>query len=429
MVKIITRRLLEPISIGFLTIAIFFGFFGFWVFYTKLDSAVVASGNLVVSGNRITIQHKEGGTIDKVLIRDGVFVERGSIIIELDNHDLLANLRILKTQYYSNLITRARSVAEISDVHEFKFPEFVEYNEDIKYIFDKELIIFQNHRRSLAKQIDILDFRIEQSRFKLDALKKQLYSIREQANIISGQIEITKGLFAKGLETNQRLLDLTRSSQQLNGAAAQVIGDIESTTSQITSADTEKMRIRADVLETVTREALESELRAQDARLKIDALTYTIDKLKIRAPADGWVVNLRVSTSGGTVQPGQPILEIVPSKIPVVAEIKVLTDDIQNVITGGAADIVLLGFSNRTTAPIKGRVLNRSADQLVDQRTGASFFRVEIELIDDQNHGKLIQQLIPGMSIEAVIHINSRTVLDYLISPLMDSIRRVGREM
>ena len=419
----------RAIFLGFMTIFFFFGGLGSWVVFASLDSAVVGPGDLIVSGNRKSIQHKEGGTITRVNVIDGDFVEAGSVLLQLDDHDYRANLNALQSSYNAAKISLARATAELSGAPGFDIPNDLVATSDVNEVYEKELSIFNNHREFLAKQIEIQDFQIAQAQYQMEALKSQLAAVKKESAIVDEQLETLKTLFSKGLETNQRLLELTRISQQLNGNAAQIVGEIGRSSSQISQADTEKVRLRAYALESVTKESRDTELKLQDLELKIGALKYTIENLTIKAPISGSIVNLKVSSLGGTVQPGQVIMEIVPNKIPIVVDAKIKPEDIDHIVLGNLADISVNGQSSRRSLPIKGRVTRRSADRVVDARTGYSYFSVEIELVDDLQDGKLMQRLVPGMTVDVVIPVKSRVVLDYLLSPLLDSIRKVGREV
>lgn len=419
----------RAILLGFMTIFFFFGGLGSWVVFANLDSAVVGPGDLIVSGNRKSIQHKEGGTITRVNVIDGDFVEAGSVLLQLDDHDYRATLNAFQSSYNAAKISLARATAELAGATNFEISPDLEFTAEVHEVYEKELNIFNNHREFLAKQLEIQDFQIAQAQFQMEALKSQLAAVNKESTLVEEQLDTLKSLYSKGLETNQRLLDLTRISQQLNGNAAQIVGEIGRSSTQISQAGSEKVRLRVYALESVTKESRDTELKLQDLQLKIGALKYTIENLTIKAPISGSIVNLKVSSLGGTVQPGQVIMEIVPNKIPIVVDAKIRPEDIDHIVLGNLADIRVNGQSSHRSLPIKGRVTRRSADRVVDARTGYSYFSVEIELVDDLQDGKLMQRLVPGMTVDVVIPVKSRVVLDYLLSPLLDSIRKVGREV
>ena len=143
----------------------------------------------------------------------------------------------------------------------------------------------------------------------------------------------------------------------------------------------------------------------------------------------GQVVDLQAFTRGGVIEPGKPILQIVPEARRIVATAEIRPEDIEHLRPGQPARIIATGFNARETQPLEGRVDIISADRITDPRTGRAYYTVEVSLLADHASGTLLRQLGPGMPVEVVVPVKPRTALDYLTEPLRTSLRSAGREM
>jgi len=151
-------------------------------------------------------------------------------------------------------------------------------------------------------------------------------------------------------------------------------------------------------------------------------------RLQVRASIDGVVVNLQIHTTGGVIQPGATLMGIVPSKDRKIIEARVDPVDIDVVRVGLEARVRLTALPQRHLVPLKGRVVSVSADRFVDEKTGQPYFRVRIILTESPKvNGKEIE-LRPGMQAEVMIVTGSRTLLEYITQPLLDSFNRAFRE-
>ena len=165
-----------------------------------------------------------------------------------------------------------------------------------------------------------------------------------------------------------------------------------------------------------------------DLQERLFAARDVLERTEIRAPRDGVIVNRRVHTIGGVVNPGEMLLEIVPQAEELLIEARVRMDDIDLVRPGMKAQVRLVAYRQRWTPSVDGVVRTVSADRLQDDRSGESYFQARIE-VDPASLAKLPDaELYPGMPAEVLILTESRTAFDYMLSPITGSLARAFRE-
>lgn len=420
----------NAIRLGVLTVVLFFGGLGGWAMLAPLDGAVVGSGALAVHGNRKTVQHREGGIVAELIVQDGSVVAQNQVLIRLDDTQVRAALTVHQSQLLGDQALTARDLAELADAEAIAFPASLSSDDPVaSMVMNRERIVFRNHRDLLARQFDVIDQRIAQTHHQEAGARMQLTSAGRQLGFAEDELRAVAELERSGLASRNRLLELSRTVEALRGQAGQLSSDVARFGAQAVEMAAEKLRLRESAQTEATRELREAQLRINDVLPRLVADRDLLSRLEIRAPMAGEVVNLAIFTRGGVVEPGRPILDIVPADRTIIAETEVRPEDVEHLRIGQAADVVAVGFNPRENAPLRGEVRVISADRVVDGKTGRAFFKAEIALLGDRQGGRLLAQLSPGMPVEVVVPVAPRTALDYLVAPLRESFRGAWREL
>ena len=184
----------SAIRTGVATVLLFFVGLGGWAYLAPLDGAVIGSGTLAVHGNRKTVQHREGGIVAELLVRDGSIVGQGELLVRLDDTQARAVLTVHQSQLLGDRALSARDFAELSDAEDIAFPPELSPDDPIAAtVMLRERIVFRNHRDLLRRQMEVIDQRIVQvmhqqegARMQLDAAINQLrFAEDEQRSIAS----------------------------------------------------------------------------------------------------------------------------------------------------------------------------------------------------------------------------------------------------
>lgn len=416
---------------GGCVIAAFLVFFLGWASLAPLESAAVAPGVVSVDGNRKTIQHLEGGIVKEILVKDGDRIEAGQVLVLLDDIKARASVDLLQGRYMVASAVEARLIAERDRHDEVTFPDWLletSRNPKVAEIIQAQNNEFNARRKSVVGQAAILNQRVAQYTEEISGLKGQIASKERQLVLVRAELKDMGFLYKKGLARKSRILALERRVAEIEGA-------VNLHRSQIARAKQGKAesRLRVNELQTAVTNDVVKQLRAMQAERydlleRLRAAGNVARRTSIRAPITGTVVGLNIHTTGGGVEPGAPLMDVVPEQGALVVEARVAPADIDVVRKGLTAKIRFTAFNQRNRLPVPGKVTSVSADRLTDQATGEHYYLARVEM-DAQTAGKRSRaSLYPGMTAEVMIVTDRRTFLAYLIEPFSRSIDRAFRE-
>lgn len=411
---------------GWLLVVAGFGGFMAWAALAPLDSGVAAPGTVVVSGNRKAVQPLVGGKIAELAVRDGDAVRAGQILVRLDDTQARSQLDVARGQWFTASAVETRLVAERLGHTQIEFPAALanahaDPRASAAMALQREL--FVTRQRALASELAILEESIRGLEAQLRGVEASSHARRTQVGLLRDEIARQRGLVDEGFYPRNRLSEQERSLAALNAAIAEDAGNAGRIRQQI--AET---RSRMIARENQQRQEVESQLtevqRDAGALLsRIEALEFDLRNTEIAAPADGLVVGLAVHTVGGVVGVGNPLMEIVPADEPLKIDAQIPPHLIDHVRAGLEVDILFPAFNRATTPNVAGRVLQVSADVLVEPQHGIQYFKAVIEVTAEGMHKLRQYEIRPGMPAEIFVRTGERTLLNYLVKPLTDRLK------
>ena len=428
----------RDIRIGALIAALFFVVFGGWAAFARLDAAAYAPGTLVVSGQRQSVQHRDGGVVDEILVREGQRVERGQLLLRLVGAEVKAQERALATEAIRLLAQRARLQAEQLGAAQVKPPaEFASLSPEDRLEATIALRLQQlelNARRgTLSAQRDALAQRTVQSSAQGRGFGDQVVSAKEQLRLFDEEIRSLAPLAEKGFVSKTRIRALERARAELQGQRGQYSAGIAQT----------KGAARESQIQMIEADRSFHERTASDLRLVENQLGETLPKLaaardqlartEIRAPATGAVVGLSIFTPGGVILPGQKLMDIVPESSPLRIQARISPDDADDLRVGQQARVKFPGLHDRRLPDIAGKLTRLSADRFVDEKSGQSYFTGEVTVSPEQlrvldKYRSYDFELRAGMPVQVLIPLRARTALDYAFEPLIGAFWSSFRE-
>lgn len=417
----------KPVLIGIVIILIFFGFGGFWAFLAPLDSAAIAIGNVGVEGNRRTVQHLEGGIVKEILVRNGDKVAAGEVLIRLEETQPRAQLELLRGQRNAALALAARLRAERDGNAGVNFPEDLMSQASDPRVEETllgQLGIFEARREAIEGQRRILGQRVAQFREEIEGLRAQIRSADEQLVLIKGEVADLQTLFDKGLTPKSRLLSLQRRAAEIEGERGQNRAAIARARQNIAEAEIRIVELRTEQVNEVVAELRDVEIQLLDIEERYRASEDVLRRIEIVSPIDGFAVDLQVFTAGGVIQPGERLLDVVPGDEKLIIEARVQPTDIDVVHPGLTAQVRLSAFNQRVTPTVDGTVTWVSADRLTDESTGEIYYTARVDLNDPNDPRLKGLTLQPGMPAEVLIRTGERTLVQYLVSPVSQSLNR-----
>jgi len=415
----------KPRTIGFIIVFLVFGVFGGWAAIAPLDSAALAPGKVIVKGNRKTVQHLEGGIIDKILVSDGQTVERGETLLVLDGTQSQAELQILQGQLVAAKTLEARLVAERDGKDSVTYPDDLDLNEPlVKGAIDSENQQFNVRKQALDGEKDVLEKRQGQLDSQIEGLESLISSKKELLASFSEEIRDNLALLKEGFVDKRQLRDMQRSRGSLKGEVAEHTSSIAGLKIKQGETELQALQLTKDFRAQVVNQLAETQAKVFDLKERVNAISDKVKRTEIKAPVSGMILGLSVHTEGGVISSGTSILDIVPITRELIIEAEVSTIDIDRVSIGQLVDIRFSSFKSSLTPVVTGIVSQISADSIINEQTGLPFYLAKISISAEGLEALDTRQLVPGMPAEVLINTGERTLIDYLLQPATDAFAR-----
>lgn len=417
--------------IGYCVATIFFLGFGAWAAFVPLSGAAMAPGVVSPDGYRKTVQHLEGGIVQAIFVHDGQDVRKGEELIALQNTQALADYNELRKRLLQLRAAEARLVAEQEGASSISYPPDLRTAGPVAAAaMADQTALFRSRRATLDGRERILHQRIAQLREANRGLRGVISAQDEKSALIKREIVAVRKLYAKGLARLPRLLELERAQADIRAERARRTAGIAGNNQKIGETEIQRITIYEEDRGTVGKELAKVRADLAVARSRLPSRADVLRRTLVRAPVSGRVMNVRVTTEvGGVLKSGEPILDIVPENGRLVIDARVKPVDIDTVKSGMKTRVLLTAYRQRSMPQIYGRVRTVSADRLVDEKTGQPYFLAEVEVPPGElkRDGRDIR-LMPGMPAEIMILTGERTLMDYLLQPLVESFMRSFRE-
>lgn len=420
------------ILIGWMVILASFGGLATWSAVAPLSTAAIASGTVVVDSFRKSVQHLQGGIIQDILVRDGQRVEAGDVLLRLDPTQTRALSQMLHAQVDLSRAEQARMLTEREGGETIRFPvemlNRARIDPELAETIAGQQRLFDARRESLIGQTSILRNRIAQSLDQIAGMEIQEKAKLRQSALLDQELKGLKELANRGNAPTNKVLQYRREVEVLIAERGEILARIASVHQSIGEAELQIAQARKTFLEQV-----ETDLRTTQAKLlesseRLHATIAELNRMEVRAPESGIVVDMAAHTVDGVISPGSRILDIVPQNDHLVIDAQIRPADIDGIQVGMPSEIRFPAFNQRTTPMIDGQVKTVSADRLVDPKTNQPYFNVRV-LVDDKSKESVSGlNIIPGMPAEVVIKKGERTLLSYLTQPMTDTIVRAMRE-
>lgn len=427
-----TERAIRRLSLLIVSaILLLFGVMGGLAAATKISGAVIASGSLVVDSYVKPVKHLKGGIANVIFVKNGDHVDAGQVLVRLDDTQTKANLAIIRKRLNELSARTARLAAERDGKDDIAFPADLlsaASNEDVGAILAGERRLFQDRQTSRNGQKSQLRERIQQLQQEIEGLLAQEQGKRSEIALIAKELGSLEGLLNQGIISATKVYSLQRESASLNGDLGNVVSSIAQTRGKIAETELQILQVDADQSSQVSDQLRQAESDAGQYSERMVAAEDDLKRIAIRAPQSGIVDQLGIHAEGAVISPAEAIMQIVPDKDALVAELKIPPQDIDQISVGQPVSLRFPAFNQRITPELNGDVQTVSADLATDQRSGQGYYvvRAKVRKQEWDRLGKLTP--LPGMPVEAFMQTGRRSVLAYLTKPMTDQIRRAFKE-
>jgi adhesin transport system membrane fusion protein len=386
-----------------------------WAAFAKVDELARGEGRVIPSRHLQVLQSLDGGIVTEILVQEGQQVKDGQILLRLDKTRSMSNFRENQSQYYS-LLAKAARLRALADGSAFVVPQEMAKNNDLRDLVESERALYRSRQSELDASMSVVRQQLAQRNQELVEAKARRDQAASAFDLTTKELNLTRPMVASGAVSDVEILRLERDVSRYRGERDQAAAQIQ----RIQAAVSESQS-KAQEVEREFRNRARSEL--SDTIAKLDALgegsIALSDKVKqtaIRSPVNGTVQRLLVKTVGGVVQPGKDIIEIVPSEDTLLVEARVSPRDIAFLRPGQQALVRLTAYDFAIYGGLEATLEQISSDTVVDDK-GNAFYVVRVRTKKPGLGPSL--PIIPGMVAQVDIMTGKKSVLSYLLKPVL----------
>lgn len=391
-----------------------------------MGAAVMANGQIGAASRIKKIAHPTGGTVAAILVQNGQHVRKGQVLARLDNMVIESTASLSALSLDQLIAQKARLEAEQLGFGSVKFPESLanRADESARQAMANERRMFALRQQEIGGMTAQLTARARQYSEEIAGYRAQIAALKKQAALIDPERHAMQTLYGKGLVTLSRLNQLERTAVDLDGSSGALQAQIAQANSRISEARAQAIQIvqarRAEAGAQLTQ--VNEQLNQQQART-VSAIDER-DRSVIRAPNDGVVEQLALTTVGGVVRPAEVIMEIVPDKDVLLVEAALNPTDVDQVHLQQQARVSFPSLSKTVTPELLGTVIYVAAERVTDTE-GRAFYPVRIQLTQE-SLAKLRRSgaFRPGVPAEVFIKTGQRSMMAYITKPLRDQFAR-----
>jgi HlyD family type I secretion membrane fusion protein len=416
--------------LGLLAIGIAVLAFAAWMWLAPLSSAVVTMGLVKTEANRKFVQHTDGGIVKSILVRNGDVVREGQTLAELDDVRVDANHQLLKELMVFESVKRDRLEAEQLLVPRFELSGERREAFDpalVDKAFQRELRIFRTRRALLDEQLASYQRQLLAITDEQTALRHQLGASQQSAQLANDELGLNEALVRERFVSRARLITLERTAAEYGAKLGEHEAMLAQSEQRKNDLNLRMVSVRSEYQRIAAEELKETNAQVVRLREQLRPAEDATRRKSLMAPVSGTVVGLRLNAPGEVAPAREPLMEIVPDNEGLVVEARVGVDAIKHLHPGQLTELRFTTFNSRTTPLVQGNLTYISADALADKE-GLPYYVLQVRAQAESLRSSGIPALKPGMAAEVYVLLESRNVLDYLIAPIADTLRRALRE-
>ncbi|EJM81286.1 type I secretion membrane fusion protein, HlyD family [Pseudomonas sp. GM74] len=410
------------VRLGWVLALVGAGSFFIWASLAPLDQGIPVQGTVVVSGKRKAVQSMSSGVISQILVREGQSVKQGQPLFRLDQTQVAADVQSLQAQYRMAWASLARWQSERDNLKQVNFPAGLSNDPDprLALVLEGQRQLFSSRRDAFAREQSALRASIEGAAAQLAGMRRARTDLNAQADSLQQQLSNLTPLAENGYIPRNRLMEYQRQLSQVQQLLAENLGESGRVEQGIIESRLKLQQHIEEYQKEVRTQLADAQLKSVTLEEQLTSAGFDLQHSEIIATADGIAVNLGVHTVGAVVRQGDNLLEIVPQDTRLEVEGRLPVNLIDKVGAHLPVDILFTAFNQSRTPRVPGEVSLISADQMVDEKSGAPYYVLRSS-VSDQAMEKLNGLVIkPGMPAEMFVRTGERSLLNYLFKPLLD---------
>ncbi len=394
----------------------FFALFVLWAVFTELDRTVNAAGRVVPTAQLQVVSNLEGGIVREIIAKTGTVVQAGAPLIRLDPIATGADLNSNQSAYESLRVKVARLEAEVMG-RAPQFPQSTDLAVAEQVAIEQSLYL--SRQLDLQSLTSAASARLVQAQRGVGEAQASLQATIADRDGARAQAEMIRPLVASGIEPRLSLVQADRQASVAASQASQARASLARAESGVAEARATLAQVRQDWRSRAAQELAAAQAELAAKRQALPALEDRVDRTTIRAPLAGRINRVLTNTVGGTVRPGEPLVEIVPDDRGLTIEARVRPADIAFVRQGQRTLVKITAYDYSLYGGLEGSVIGISPDAILDERTDETFYTVRIRtqanVVVDRNGQAL--PIGPGMVADVSLIGDKRSIMSYLLTP------------
>ena len=401
-------------AIYFWTVAVI-GFL-IWASVAKVDEITRGQGEVVPSGNNQVVQNLEGGLVKEILVKVGDSVDKGTPLLKIENEKARAQMKAMEIKIHELSAKRDRLSAEAQGV---TFDVNHTQNSGDFNFYRNEMSLYRSRQRELRSRLEALQEQKSQQEHAETETRQRIADLNRTADLMAKEIAIMRPMVKQGVKSRVEFMRLQREQSKILEELHSAQNSLPKIASAIREIGHKMEETRAEFRNRAKEELNEVEgelLRSKQSYLALkDEVTRTI----VRSPIKGIVQKLNIHTVGGVIKPGEDLVEIVPTDDKLWLEVKIKPSDIAFIYPGQKAVVKVSAYDYAIYGSLEGKVVHISADTTKDEKDRAWYI---VHIKTDKNYlgsKEKPLKIIPGMTVNVDIMTGKKTVLDYILKPIL----------
>lgn len=408
---------LQPRKFHYMVIVflIFIATFLIWAHFTKIDEIARGQGSVIPSGQNQIVQNLEGGIISQIHVQEGEIVQKGDLLLQINNAKSfsLKSAQIIKEKSIKAKIERLKAQL---DANTFNVPS--QNDEDMELFLRNEKKLFDSNIATLNSKTAAIEDKLNQKQSELSDAHQTKKHLQTSLQMINEEVSMTEPLVLRGVKSKVEFLQLQREANTAQQELSSADFAITRLRSEIAELKNNKTQTRQE-FESKTREELNDALALlKETQANLEGVSDQVLRTTVLSPQNGVVKKLFVNTIGGAVKPAQDLVEIVPTDEKLLVEVKIKPSDIAFIYRGQEAIVKFSAYDFAIYGGLKAKVQNISPDTITEEKETYYLVTVETEKSHIDRGGKELK-IIPGMVADVDILTGKKSILDYILKPIL----------
>ena len=387
-----------------------------WASYTEIDEITRGAGEVVPSGENQMIQNLEGGIVKEILVKVGDFVEKNQALLKIDNQKSEAQRNSAKIK---ELELKAKMIRLKAESEGEQFIVGYDFEKNIPQLIHNERSLYLSRQNQISAKIRGLDDKKSQKRHELKEVRQRIIHLKRSVSLIDEEVRMMRPMVKQGVKSKITFMKLQREQNEIKvelSSAKNSIPRIEAGISEIVNNIEEA---KSDFQNQAKKELNEVTAEAMRIKESSQELGDQIKRTMVRSPIKGVIQKFYIHTIGGVIKPGDDLVEIVPTDDILWLEVKIKPSDIAFVYPGQKTVVKFSAYDFAVYGSLDGEVIHISADTIKDKEEN-SFYTIHIKT--NENHlgsKEKPLKIIPGMTVNVDIMTGKKSVMDYILKPIL----------